>query len=122
MKSVSLPHWLVEVGHAIDAKDTQKFLSYLTSDAIFRYGSSKPVVGIKEIELAIDGFFKSIESLTHTPINYWEKEGSVVLEGVVSYVTLKGTTVDVPFCDVLYFRNEKVYKWLVYIDPTPVFT
>ena len=54
---------------AIDAKDAASFVSYLTEDAVFRFGSAPAVQGREAIREAVDGFFAPIAGCRHTRRN-----------------------------------------------------
>ena len=45
--------WLEPLFASIDARDTPRFLTFLTEDAVFRYGSGAPVVGRASIGAAV---------------------------------------------------------------------
>ena len=38
-------HWTADLYKAIDAKDTKRFLSFLTENAQFRFGNYPPAIG-----------------------------------------------------------------------------
>ena len=58
---------------AIDAKDTDSFLTYLTEDAVFRYGSQEAVHGRAAIGEYVSGFFGSIKALQHHVTETWKE-------------------------------------------------
>ena len=45
--------WLAKLVAAIDAKDTERFLGFLTDGAAFRFGSAEPVRGSDAIRAAV---------------------------------------------------------------------
>ena len=49
---------------AIDAQDGAAFVSYLTDDAVFRFGSAPPVRGRAAVQEAVEAFFASIAGLS----------------------------------------------------------
>ncbi len=57
---------------AIDAKDTDSFVAYLTEDAVFRYGSQETVQGRAAIGEYVSGFFSTIKALRHHVVETWE--------------------------------------------------
>ncbi len=105
---------------AIDAKKTHEFVSFLTEDAMFRYGSSAPAVGRAAITAMVDAFFASIRFSEHRILQTWEEPGSAVVQGEVAYVRLDGRSVVLPFCNVFGLRGEKIFRYEIYIDPTPL--
>ncbi len=74
-------HWTVPLYQAIDAKDTPRFLSFLTENAQFRFGNYPPAIGHAAIGAAVDGFFASIHSSRHDILNNWDLPGHLVSQG-----------------------------------------
>ncbi|HVW69937.1 MAG TPA: nuclear transport factor 2 family protein [Steroidobacteraceae bacterium] len=105
---------------AVDAKNTREFLSFLTPDALFRYGSGAPATGHDAIAAVVNGFFGSIRLSEHRIAHAWEEPGSAVCQGEVTYIRLDGRSVVLPFCNVFSLRDEKILRYEIYIDPTPL--
>ena len=105
---------------SIDAKQADTFVSFLTEDAVFRYGSAAPAEGRETIRHAVAQFFSTITSCAHRILRVWEQPDTLVVQGEVRYVTLDGREVTVPFCNVFELRDEKIAKYLIYLDPTPM--
>jgi len=114
-------HWTADLYKAIDAKDTKRFLSYLTENAQFRFGNYPPAVGRAAIVAAVDGFFASIHSSHHDILNNWEPAGHLVSQGMVTYTRLDGRKVTVPFVNVFNMQGKLVQDYLIYIDNTPLY-
>ena len=51
---------------AIDAKDAERFASFIVEDGEFRFGSAPVVKGRDGIAQAVSAFFDSIDGLSHT--------------------------------------------------------
>jgi ketosteroid isomerase-like protein len=105
---------------AIDAKDADAFASFLTETAVFRYGSQQAVQGKEAIRGYVSAFFGSVEALRHQVIDTWEREDSMVCQGVVTYTRGDGRDVSVPFTNILRFEGDLIRDYLVYVDPTPL--
>lgn len=105
---------------SIDSKRTDAFLSFLNEDALFRYGSNAEVIGRAAIGAAVDQFFATIQSSAHRLHRLWQQPDSAVCQGEVRYVRLDGRSVVVPFCNVFQLRDEKISRYEIYIDPTPL--
>jgi len=112
--------WLEPLFASIDARDTPRFLTFLTEDAVFRYGSGAPVVGRASIGAAIDAFFSGLRSCSHRLLRTWRDGDGFVCQGEVSYVLSDGRRVTLPFCNVFTLRGELISRYEIYIDPTPV--
>ena len=113
--------WTADLFAAIDAKDTQRFLSFLEPDAQFRYGSNPPAVGADAIRTGVDGFFAVVKALSHAVDHVWVQPDHVICVGTVTYTRHDGRVVGLPFCDVLGMRGSRIKSYLVYIDPAPLF-
>ena len=106
---------------AIDAQDGAAFVSYLTDDAVFRFGSAPPVRGRAAVQAAVEGFFGSIAGLSHE-IHKTLCEGStLVLEGEVTYTRHDGRKVVVPFVDVFEYAGDKIADYKIYADISPLY-
>jgi len=112
--------WWRELFACVDAKDTRRFLTYLHPDAMFRYGSTPPAIGHAAIGSAVGGFFDSIRSSTHRLGRSWQEHSSAICQGEVTYVRQDGAEVTLPFCNVLSVSGDKVARYEIYIDPTPL--
>lgn len=111
---------LSKVFEAIDRKDADGFVSFLTEDATFRFGSQEAVNGREAVRAAVAAFFESIEGLSHRVMDTWQGDGSLVMEGEVTYRTLDQREVTVPFVDVFRLQDGRIKDYLVYIDPSPL--
>jgi SnoaL-like domain len=119
--NLTTAHWTAELYQAIDAKNTQRFLTFLTDDAQFRFGNHPPAIGPAAIGAAVDGFFASIRSSHHDILNNWEPQGHLISQGRVSYTRLDGGTVTLPFVNVFAMRDKLVQDYQIYIDATPLY-
>ena len=72
---------------AIDAQDAASFVSYLTEDAVFRFGSAPPVQGREQIRAAVDAFFATIAGCRHTISNSLRSGPTLVCEAATGYLT-----------------------------------
>ena len=113
--------WLKKIVSAIDAKDSDNFVSYFTENGIFRFGNSEPVHGKQSIRNYVAEFFKMINKSEHKVINFWEKDGSVVWQGEVIYTRLDEKKVKINFTNILYMNGDFINEYLIYIDNTPLF-
>ena len=118
---MGVEQWCGALFSAIDARNTRDFLGFLTPDAVFRYGSAPPVTGEAAIGQVIDAFFRSIESLSHRLVDVWSQPpDAVICRGEVTYVRQDGRSVVLPFCNVLQLRGERICRYQIYLDPTPL--
>jgi len=106
---------------AIDAKDGATFVSYLTEDAVFRFGSAPPVQGRDAIKAAVEGFFTTIAACSHDISNTLRQDDTLVCEGVVTYTRHDGSEIALPFTDVLEHEGRLIAHYKIYIDIGPLF-
>lgn len=106
---------------AIDAKDTGRFLEFLTERAVFRFGSTAAVTGHDDIGTAVDGFFSGIDGSTHTLRNVFRNEGRLACEGEVTYRRLDGSEITLPFTNVFELDGDLIDQYRIYIDIGPLF-
>jgi len=112
--------WCTRLFQSIDGKRSGDFLSFLTPDASFRYGSAPAVEGKAAILPVLEAFFASVASLSHRVLDLWEVPGHIVCRGVVRYARHDGKSVSMPFCNVLGLRGDKIARYDIYLDPTPL--
>jgi limonene-1,2-epoxide hydrolase len=114
-------NWLNDLFTAIDAKDTAAFLTFLTDDALFRFGSAPGVRGAEAIGAAVSGFFQSIGSSRHRLINTLAADSILVCEGEVRYQRLDDREVTLPFANVFDLQGNLISDYKIYIDIAPLF-
>ena len=106
---------------AIDAKDGAAFVSYLTEDAVFRFGSLPPVQGRDAIQAAVDGFFTTIAGCTHSIARTIGQDDTLVCEGDVTYLRHDGSSISLPFTDVFEYEGGLIAHYKIYIDVAPLY-
>ena len=106
---------------AIDAKDTEAFVGYLTEDAVFRFGSAPAVQGRHAIRAAVDGFFGTIAACSHDVQKTLSNGSTLVCEGEVTYRRQNDSELTLPFTDVLEYDGELISHYKIYIDIGPLY-
>jgi limonene-1,2-epoxide hydrolase len=106
---------------AIDAKDTDSFLGYVTEDASFRFGSMPAVHGHNAIRAAVDGFFSTIAGCRHEITNSVAGDGTLLCEGEVTYQRHDGSDVTLPFANVFEVDDDLIADYKIYIDIGPLY-
>ena len=114
-------HWLADLFDSVDARDTARFVSFLSQDAEFRFGSAPPVSGHEQIAAAVDGFFSTIAGLSHRIANTWIGDDTIACEGDVTYRRHNGSDITLPFVNVFDMSGDKVLRYKIYIDITPLY-
>jgi limonene-1,2-epoxide hydrolase len=106
---------------AIDAQDGAAFVSFLTDDAVFRFGSAPPVQGRAAVQAAVEGFFDSIAGLSHSIDRTLGEGSTLVCEGQVTYTRHDGSTIAIPFTNVFEYEGELIAEYKIYIDISPLY-
>jgi ketosteroid isomerase-like protein len=114
------PAWITQLFASIDAMDPDAFVSFVTDDAVFRYGSNPPTEGKRAIREAVAGVFSMFRGIGHTLEGTWVHPDAVFVQGLVHYTRHDGSTITLPFLNCFKMRGEKVREYLIYIDPTPL--
>lgn len=112
--------WVNQLFASIDKMDADRFVSFVTDDAIFRYGSNPPSVGKTQIREAVSQFFSMFQSLAHTLKGTWNHPDTVFVEGDVHYTRQDGSQITLPFLNRFKMQAGKIQEYSIYIDPTPL--
>ncbi|HEX7344563.1 MAG TPA: nuclear transport factor 2 family protein [bacterium] len=105
---------------AIDRKDADGFVAFLTDDAIFRYGSPPAIQGQENVRVYVAGFFQSIKALSHKVSAVYDSGDALFYQGEVSYTLQDNRQISLPFLNLFKMRGGKITEYLVYIDPSPL--
>ncbi len=111
-----------ELFKSVDNKDISKFLSFCTEDVSFVFGNADPSVGKESVKVLLDGFFKSIHSISHEIVETWEPEGDIIVQGNVKYTRLDKTILIVPFCNIFKMKNNLIKDYLIYVDTSLLYS
>ena len=111
--------------NAVDQSDTEKFLEFLSEDAIFKFANMPTVEGKDDIRAFLNGYFSAIDHTQHSDleIEAGESGKSAYVKGDVEYTRKDGSTLKVPFCNVFKLDDsgEKIREYLIYIDNSALF-
>jgi ketosteroid isomerase-like protein len=113
--------WLHKLFAAIDGKDADAFVAFLTEDAVFAFGNLPPVSGKTAIRETLVGFFASIRALRHEVTDTWTLPDVFVAIGQVTYTRHDGSPLSVPFADVLKMQKKLVREYLIYVDASRLY-
>lgn len=106
---------------AIDARDTARFLEFLSPDAVFRFGSAPAVTGHQAIGEAVGGFFASIAGVKHSLRMTMRDGETLVCEGDVTYTRHDGSSITLPFANVFELRGSLISQYKIYADVGPLY-
>ena len=106
---------------AVDAKDTERFLGFLTDQAIFRFGSTPSVQGKEAIRAAVDGFFSTIAGCRHVLARTVAEGAVMICEGEVTYTRHDASKISLPFANVFELDGELISAYKIYLDAGPLY-
>jgi uncharacterized protein (TIGR02246 family) len=113
--------WMNRLFAAIDSKDADAFVGFLTEDAVFVFGNAAPVSGTAAIRDVLVKFYASIRALRHDVTDAWTLPDVAVAIGQVTYTRHDGSTLSVPFADVFKMRQGLVSEYLIYVDASRLY-
>lgn len=114
--------WVRDLLRCVDAKDSDGWLEFLAPDACFRFGNGAVVEGKSAIREAVTGFFTSISSLRHELAETWSHPDSVICRGEITYTRLDGSTLTIPFVNVLKLDGSLIDDYLIYADTSELYS
>ncbi len=114
--------WVRDLLGCVDTKDSDGWLEFLAPDARFRFGNAAVIEGKSAIREAITGFFISISELHHELSETWSHCDAVICRGEVTYTRLDGSTLSVPFVNVLKLEGSLIRDYLIYADTSELYS
>ena len=105
----------------VDEMNVERFISFLSEKAEFRFGSAAAVCGKIEVAGAVGGFFSGIKGLRHHLVEVWEFADSIICQGDVAYTRLDESQVTIPFMNYWQMDGELIRRYLIYMDLSPLF-
>lgn len=117
---------LNELFSSIDARDAERFASFLTEDAMLQFGSAPPVSGRAAIRETIEAFFVNLGGIAHDVEFATCADDRIVCAGQVTYTRLDGSKVILPFADILRVAvppDERllISDYRIYMDISPLY-
>ena len=122
MTSVNSVHpRLDDLFEAVDAKDTERFLSFLTDQSSFRFGSAPPAQGKEAIRAAVGGFFSTITGCDHVLTRVVAEGDVIICEGEVTYTRHDESQISLPFANIFELEGELISAYKIYADAGPLY-
>ncbi|MCB8999348.1 MAG: nuclear transport factor 2 family protein [Bacteroidales bacterium] len=112
---------ILKLFKSIDESDTKTFLTFLDDNANFKFANMPVVSGKKNIGEFLDGFFKSIRSLSHKNLEIYELEGIRFVNGNVTYTRHDGSTLSVDYSNTFKMKGDKIFDYLIFVDNSELY-
>jgi len=119
---MNYPKWIDDLFEAIDAKDLDKFASYLTEDSEFIYGNFPAISGKNPTRDFVSNFLGSISRTKHQIENYMESGSKIIINGTVCYTRLDGSLYEVKFCNIFDMSGNFIKKYDIFIDSSNLYS
>ena len=113
--------FVTDLYNAVDSQDVYGISEFLTADATMNFANLPPVQGKMEIGKFLTGFFQSIESVSHSELEYWYTQDVCFVTGKVKYVRHDDYTLSVPFGVLLKLRAGQILEWNIYVDNSELY-
>lgn len=110
-----------EVCQAIDSKDEQRLVRYLTEDCTFVYANSDPLIGRANVAEASKAFMALIVDIKHQLLDVWALDDVVISRLNVTYTRKDGSTLTVPAVSIWRLCERQIDDYRIYIDVAPLF-
>ncbi len=113
----SADDWVRTLFDHVDAKETNGWLEYLSNDARFYFGNAPPLAGKNAIREGVNEFFSTLSSINHDLAEILTLRDTVICRGEVTYTRLDGSTLTIPFANVLKLDGHGLIReYLIYAD------
>lgn len=116
--------WVGDLFTAIDARDVDRFASFLDPQVVFRFANAEPSRGLARTRQVVSEFFAAVAALRHRIDDVWATDArrTVICRGEVCYTRLDGVAVNVPFANVFRLGDGGIREYSIYVDASPVFS
>jgi hypothetical protein len=119
---MEIHHKIEKLFNTIDEMNAEKFVAFLTDDAIFKFGNFPPAEGKEAVHEAVSNFFKSIKSLKHRYINMWVHHDTILYRGEVTYTRHDASKITLPYFNVFGMDGDLIKDYQIYIDINPLYS
>jgi ketosteroid isomerase-like protein len=106
---------------ALDAKDVETLVCFVSDDVRLRLGNAEDVKGNVAFAQAARESAGSIAATHHLLVNVWHDGDALICQLEVQYTRHDGQVVTLPCCNVFRVRNGFVADYQVYMDISPVY-
>ena len=113
--------WYEEFYAGIDRLDLTVLDRLCTADMTLQFANNPMDVGRDAVRAGLGHFFSLIGGMRHSLVKRLEVGNHSVLESVVQYTRLDGSTVDLPVATGVDRRDGLIAAQRIYIDLTPLF-
>jgi hypothetical protein len=118
--------FVIDLFAAVDALDAAAFARRFAEDGSFRFGNASPVVGRRQIEESVGGFFGMLGGIRHEIVGLWSGSwdgGDVIsVETLVVYTRQDATLTDpIAATSTLRMHDGLIQDFRIFADIAPLF-
>jgi ketosteroid isomerase-like protein len=106
---------------AVDSKDAAAFGELISDDCRFRFGNQEFISGKEPVMRYVAGFFGSIQDLRHEILDTWSVDDAIICQGYVTYIRHNGSSLTVPFANVLKLAASQIREYLIFADTSALY-
>lgn len=106
-----------------DRKDLNAFADFFAEDAVFRFGNYPVWEGRETIRQQIGGIFDSLDAISHRELEVHQCKDKqvIIVNGIVTYKRFDGISKSYPFSATYHLEDERIKRYLVFIDNHDLF-
>lgn len=117
----AIPPWLQTLFADVDRAGVEGIWETLDDDVVFRFGSFPAGRGRAAFNDAWRAMSPAVRSLSHQLIAAWALGETVICRGNVTYCTVAGQRVSVPFANFFKLGDGRITEYLIHVDASAVF-
>jgi limonene-1,2-epoxide hydrolase len=105
-----------------EGMQVDEFLTYLTEDALYRFGNYPPAIGKSNIEQTVKAsHMDQIKGISFDIKGMWESGDAVICEMEINYTKIDDSVLTLPCTDIFRMEGDKVKEMKVFMDASPLF-
>lgn len=105
----------------VDTMNGAGLAARITENGIFRFANIPRVQGREAIAAFLDNFYASIKAIRHDQLKGWQSGDTRFATGRVTYTRHNGSTLSVPFANILKMKGDLIDEYLVFVDASELY-
>jgi ketosteroid isomerase-like protein len=112
--------WAQRLFAAVDGRDVDILVSFLTEDARFTFGNMPTIVGRAAVR-AFSGGPSPFARTRHSILGVWAQDDVVIVELSVEYARHDGTAMTLPGAAIYRLDGGLIRDYRIFTDTSPLF-
>ncbi len=118
---MNIDNFTRELFAIVDSMNGGGLAARITENGIFRFANIPGVQGREAIAAFLDNFFASIKAIRHDQLESWQSGDTRFATGRVTYTRHNGTSMSVPFANILKMKGDLVDEYLIFVDASGLY-